>query len=210
MKNLEEFLTQLSEKVKHRCVAAGIFYPEKIRNDSHTRYFAKAGIPKVVSDSYWRSKGLPTNHLSDQELIRRNIGYLFEGSRLSFKPGRFNTKSFPALYTAKGAETAKSERLHYVGETDIPFAYVVFSVTATESLVDIRSMTTSRGIPYHQASHGECQRLAEKIRSIGDEEGPGIISKSARDAKGVCCTFFSIGGLSPDTIVEANTAQFDD
>lgn len=192
----------LDGREKTRCVAAGIFFPDRAIKNATQKYLNKAGISALVARRFWENRSSRTNSASETELIRSNVSYLFDGHRTVFSPGRFNTEDFPVLYTAKEAETAKSERFYYVAERDQPFEYVVFSLYASGCMVDLRSYKDGQGVDLSQLPHDDCQAVAKRIREDDGMSCQGVISQSARHSGGSCCNFFEIEGLEPGSIIE--------
>lgn len=191
----------LQDRTKARCVAAGVFFPNIIRESATDKYFQKARIPSQVSKYFW-DKRISKIDEEESDLIRRNISYLFDGNVTVFSPGRFNTDEYGVLYTAKEAETAKKERFHYVSGRDKPFEYVVFSLSASGCLIDLRNYVDEQGRDLSQLPHSDCQDVAKQYRIEQNRPCVGIISLSARNPGGSCCTFFEIDQIEPGQILE--------
>jgi hypothetical protein len=188
---------------KFRCVAKATVSSIEIRDDIRTRYFSAAGISDAEFEDFWKGYERAHPDLSDVAAIEKNFKYMFgRPPDEKFRPGRFNTADFPALYTAKEIETAKAERLHYVSGGGGDFAYVVYSVFVTENVVDLRPREADGRVRLTD-DHKPCQELAvEAKRRIG-----GIAWRSLRQIGGSCCAFFGIAGVAAGAIVELGVAK---
>lgn len=192
----------LNDQFKARCVAAAIFFPDRMKEQAQNKYLSRAGISSRVGNVYLKNRSGKTGELSISELIRRNIDYLFDGKKDVFTPGRFNDKDFAVLYTAKEVETAKAERFYHLAQKDKPFAYVVFSIFASGCLIDLRNSISKLGNPLHQSSYDECAEVAREIIKDPQIECDGLISQSARNKGGSCCNFFGVEKIDTGDLLE--------
>ncbi|NVK20848.1 MAG: RES family NAD+ phosphorylase [Methylocystaceae bacterium] len=195
----------LDRRFKARCVGAGVFFPKLATERAEEKYLKKAGITSGVSQVYWSGRLRVAIDADIRDLIHSNISYWFSGEHDLYSPGRYNGDDFPVLYTAKEIETAKNERFFHLREKDKPFDYVVFSVSASGNMIDIRGMTTLGGVPLEDAPYNECQKIAREIIEDTLIDCEGIISFSARNSGGSCCNFFRIEEVLPGEIIEDGT-----
>ncbi len=134
--------------------------------------------------------------LAAADAIVRTLDYTFDPARGLFAPGRFNTESFPALYTAKSPETAEKERRHHwpvFGGVDPAFA--VFSVKYTGTALDIRKDVEAETLPFPEEFEG-CQPYAAEAMA---KKCNGLAAPSKRDPGGSCCAIFDRGAIKANT-----------
>ncbi|NDV00491.1 RES family NAD+ phosphorylase [Pseudoroseicyclus tamaricis] len=186
---MDDYCCIISNKPKARCVASDVFY-----TDRGAQSFADqipSSIPKEKLDEYLRRRRRSYAN-SDRDRIIRNVSWGFDKVALgqTVGEGRFNSKHEAALYTARDAQTAMKERLHYVKEGSKPFDYVVFAIFASAKMVDIRKGSGNSLCLVVADNHQECQRFASDVREKY-AMSTGIIPDSVRDPGGACCTFFT-------------------
>lgn len=190
---------EYTDAPKFRCVARATVFPDERREGIRRKYMPDMADRKF--DRFWRTK-VGVRSASEQEAIRRNFNYLFDSKVPPFSPGRFNTESYPALYTAKSSETAKAERLHYA-EAQKPFEYVVYTLTvSTKPVVDLRPFEEREELVI-EAAHTDCRKIADSLHT----RCSGIAWYSVRDPGGACCAFFSSAGVQPGEIVEERSTS---
>src|SRR5258707_3284639 len=103
-------------------------------------------------------------------------------------PGRFNNSAFAACYTAKERGTCITEKEYYLNLKGGAkgFKYVIFSLSLTGSLVDLRN-TVADGRWTMPEEHDPCRTVGEKVYRLGFV---GVAASSARAKGGNCCAVF--------------------
>lgn len=183
--------------LKFRCVDRATLDLDTIKDSVRKRYFADVGISDASFERFWRTKAhASSGGIATISAIENNYSYLFR-SAPPYRPGRFNTDKFAALYTAKEIETSKVERFHYLSGRTRDFEYVVYSVEVTAVAVDLRPFVFGATLSL-DADHTQCQDIASNINGRVD----GVAWPSVRARGGSCCAFFSISGVRPKQIEE--------
>jgi hypothetical protein len=185
---------------KFRCVDRATMFIETVE-ESVGRQFENAGISRERFGKYWSllTRSRP-NRSSPQIAITENFGYWFTHTTSLYRPGRFNTDKFPALYTAKETQTAICERLHYAIGATKDFEYVVYSIYVTGDAIDLRPLEDA-GKFHIEEDHLPCQNAADVIRHLSK----GVVWFSFRKKGGACCAFFSCDEVKAGEIVEEGT-----
>lgn len=182
---------QYQHAVKYRCVARWTIFPNNAKELVRRRYFDSVGISNAVFEKYWKSRRKIEREVEDaKSSITRNFEFLFKEMIPPYRPGRFNRESYAALYTSRDVETAKEERFHHVPRETTRFEYIVYSLSVSGEVADLRPLHDS-GAFVVGPDHAECQEVADQIRMhVG-----GVAWYSVRKVGGACCAFFSCDGV---------------
>jgi hypothetical protein len=190
-----DFTKPYKEAVKFRCVARATVFQDEIKEEVRRKYWSN--LPTAAFERYWKAR-VPSPQVDPQQAISSNFRYMFDDRDPPYAPGRFNTEAFPALYTAKSADTARAERFHYAMPSK-PFEYVIYSVLVTGEVVDLRPLQDARTLELSN-DHANCRAIAEDIH----DRFAGVAWFSVRE-DGSCCAFFTCDGIVADAIEEEGT-----
>jgi hypothetical protein len=192
---IKKSLKRYASAPKYRCVLRDIFYRERLAEIYRRRVLRPAGVSEESIERFMRRRTDFRLRL-ERDLIKFNIDSVFE-SRTEYYPGRFNTRTFSAFYTAKEKETALAEKRYYAGGGGAQA--VVFCVEFTGHAFDLRPLVIRKRVDFNK-DHGRGQAIAIKVRELGLA---GIAAPSWQNPSGSCCALFSGGTIDPDRVVES-------
>ncbi|MBZ9772590.1 RES family NAD+ phosphorylase [Mesorhizobium sp. CO1-1-8] len=182
---------------KFRCVLTILFDPMagyQAQRDRLSRFgLTEPEIEAQVGDS--------PSPMSPVAKIARALLYTFDPSRRgSYVPLRFNTKEFPALYTAGSKGTAHIERRHHWKPTEHN-RVSYFTVRYTGEARDLREEIALDALVFPD-SYPDCQELA--VEAIANST-TGIVAPSKRDPHGSCCALFKAAAVEPGDELREST-----
>lgn len=186
-----------ANREKYRCVLAILFDPS-LGYQAQRDELKLLGLTDAEIDA---QLGAPPAPMNSTDKILRAIDYTFDVSRRGrYAPLRFNTKDFPALYTAGSQQTAHVERrFHWSPAEDNRDSY--FTVLYSGTARDLRQEIAQDGLTFPD-SYTDCQGLA--IEAIGATT-TGIVAPSKRDIGGNCCALFDRATVVPGLELPGST-----
>lgn len=192
---------------KYRAVAAKYFFPDRRKSAFLESLQVSDVSKKEMYIRYMRMRG----HLEDRDisefrseetiafqvyLIGKSLQFTFGNSDIV--PGRFNTSSFPALYTAKDVNTCEAEYRGNIRHGDpSKFSFVIFTVQFSGRAKDFRPVWFKDRVFSMPSEHKECQIVVDKVR----REYDAIVAPSARFPEGSCCAIFNKPTVEAGSVV---------